>query len=288
MGETDFDAMRHHLPSGAPHSGGQGARQGLSKFASAQKYVAIPPPCLASVGQDRPMDRYQLHYAPDNASLIIRLALEELGQGYDTLLVDRSVSAQRGAEYTALNPAGRIPTLETPDGPISETAAILLWLSDRHRDRALLPAPDAPERGAALNWLFYMSNTVHADLILAFYPHRYVPEEALPAFCAATRTRLARAFGVLHDAARPRLGPWLCGPEPSALDLYLAAQLRWVRLYSRHVDSTLDLTDYPAFADMCARLDARPSVRALCNAEGMADAPFSHPTPPTPPEGSAI
>lgn len=67
--------------------------------------------------------RYRLHYAPDNASLIIRLALDELCQPYETVLVDRAQKAQLSDSYRALNPAGRIPTLETPQGPISETAA---------------------------------------------------------------------------------------------------------------------------------------------------------------------
>ena len=76
--------------------------------------------------------RYRLHYAPDNASLIIRLALEELGQAYETTLVNRQAQVQRSAAYRALNPNGLIPVLETPDGPMFETAAILLWLADRH------------------------------------------------------------------------------------------------------------------------------------------------------------
>ena len=53
-----------------------------------------------------------LHYAPDNASLIVRLALEEAGLPYRTVLVDRAANAQRSPAYMALNPAGRIP----PDG----------------------------------------------------------------------------------------------------------------------------------------------------------------------------
>ena len=39
--------------------------------------------------------RLRLHYAPDNASLCIRLALEELGLPYETVLVDRATQAQR-------------------------------------------------------------------------------------------------------------------------------------------------------------------------------------------------
>ncbi len=47
---------------------------------------------------------YRLHYAPpDNASLIVRLALEELGQPYQTVLVDRSVTAQASTAYLKIN-----------------------------------------------------------------------------------------------------------------------------------------------------------------------------------------
>ena len=40
---------------------------------------------------------YVLHYAPDNASLIVRLALEEMGLPYRTVLVDRARREQDGA-----------------------------------------------------------------------------------------------------------------------------------------------------------------------------------------------
>ncbi|BDY15502.1 hypothetical protein Sulfitobl28_14720 [Sulfitobacter pontiacus] len=78
------------------------------------------------------MTDYTLHYAPDNASLIIRLALEAQGVAYDTCLVDRAAQGQSAPAYRALNPHGLIPALQTPDGPLFETGAILLWLADRH------------------------------------------------------------------------------------------------------------------------------------------------------------
>ena len=59
---------------------------------------------------------YLLHFAPDNASLCIRLALEELRLPYQTALVDRDINAQRSPAYLALNPNGLIPVLETPHG----------------------------------------------------------------------------------------------------------------------------------------------------------------------------
>lgn len=227
---------------------------------------------------------YRLHYAPDNASLIIRLALEELGVPFDTLLVDRSAKAQRSPEYLALNPAGRIPTLETPEGPISETAAILLWLSERHG--ALTPAPGTPDRAPFLNWLLFVANTLHPDAIQMFYIHRYGPEAAWPEMREKMQGRIARHLATLEQLAATL--PGFCEETPSALDLYVAAILRWLALYPSVSRGWFTLTDYPTLQDMCARLETRPSVASLIAAEGMSARPFTAPQPPDPPEGSAL
>ena len=42
---------------------------------------------------------YRLFYAPDNASLIVRLTLEELQQPYETRLVDRAMNGQKHPDY---------------------------------------------------------------------------------------------------------------------------------------------------------------------------------------------
>lgn len=228
---------------------------------------------------------YVLHYAPDNASLIIRLALEELGVPYRTMLVDRRAKGQRSAAYLALNPAGRIPTLETPQGPISETGAILMVLAETHG--GLLPGAGMPQRGAVLNWLFFIANTLHPETIQSFYVHRYGPQDAWPAMRAALRERVLGHLAVLETEAVTRCGGWFCGDVPSALDLYVAAILRWLGLYGGAEPGTLDLAAYPAMMDMCARLETRPSCAALSAAEGMSAHPFTAPQAPTPLEGTA-
>ncbi len=113
---------------------------------------------------------YVLHYAPDNASLIVRLALEHRRIPYRTKLVDRAARGQDAPGYRALNPHGLIPVLETRQGPLFETGAILLWLADTHG--GLGPAPHAPDRGDFLKWLFYVSNTLHPALSMMFYPEK--------------------------------------------------------------------------------------------------------------------
>jgi glutathione S-transferase len=230
---------------------------------------------------------YVLHYAPDNASLVIRLALEVAGLPYQARLVDRARRAQDSPAFRALNPVGVIPVLETPQGPLSETAAILLWLADRHG--GLAPAPDAPGRGAFLKWLLFTSNTLHADLRLVFYPEAYVGDDS-PAQRALHQGTTARLRGHLalleaevgrgHDGFGARTGP-------SALDLYVAVILRWCALYARHGTAWFDPKATPGLLAMCERIETLPACQRAAAAEGLGPHPFSAPGPCQPPDGPA-
>ena len=229
----------------------------------------------------------RLHYAPDNASLCVRLALEELGLSYDAVLVDRRVRAQQAPAYLTLNPHGMIPVLETPEGPIFETAAILLWLSDRHRDRAaLMPAPGAPERGMTLAWLFWLSNTLHPALRMLFYGGEHIAPEMVFALHERTAQRTIAMLDRL-EAAAPGLGGWLGAAQPSALDCYLAPMLRWCALYPESGTGWFDLGRWPELRGALDRFETRASVEAAIRAEGLGSHPFTAPRPPQPPEGSA-
>jgi len=64
--------------------------------------------------------------APDNASLVLHLVLQEAGIPFETARVERGKGAQDGPEFRALNPGGKIPVLITPQAALSETAAFLL------------------------------------------------------------------------------------------------------------------------------------------------------------------
>jgi glutathione S-transferase len=224
-----------------------------------------------------------LHYAPDNASLIVRLVLEELGLPWRAVLVDRRAQAQKTPAYLALNPQGLIPVLETPHGPIWETGAILLWLAET--TGRMLPPPDHPARGAALGWLFFISNTLHADLRMQFYPARYSPEPE--GVRPLTTARLAGHFRLLDDLAG-KGQPWFGGAAPSVLDPYAAVVMRWAALYTAGGPRWFHAADYPALQALARRLEARPCTLAAARAEGLGPTPFSDPVLPDPPEGAAL
>lgn len=228
---------------------------------------------------------YILHYAPDNASLIIRLALEDLDLPFKTALVDRGRRQQDSASYRTVNPTGLIPALETPAGPLFETAAILLWLSETHG--TLAPPPGAPDRGAFLKWLFFTSNTLHADIRLHFYHDRYAGSpEGQPAFRAATEARILRHLALVEEMAATR--PTWCHPDrPSVLTWYLCCLIRWLALYPTDRHGWLDLASFPALHTLAAAHETLPAARRAALAEGLGDRVFTNPSYARPPEGSA-
>ena len=219
----------------------------------------------------------RLHYAPDNASLCVRLALETIGADYEVILVDRGRRAQRSSDYLRLNPNGLIPTLETPDGVMFETGAILLWLADRHAE-TLMPAPDAPARGEALTWLFWLSNTLHPSLRMMFYPDVYAEDEE-------GLRRVARPRINAHLLVLDQVWPTIQAHE--ALRCYTAPMLRWLGIYGGD-PSWFDLSQFANLETFAQAYEqTRPAVR-LAEAEGLGQTPFSNPSLPNPPEGSAL
>ncbi len=228
---------------------------------------------------------YILHYAPDNASLIVRLALEHRGLPYRTSLVDRAAQQQGSPTYRRLNPNGLIPVLETPQGAIFETGAILLWLADTHG--GLGPAPQDAARGDFLKWLFFLANTVHPAERMLFYPEKFIDSD----HAATLYSGIART---LHDSLTTLDGiaatapVWLGASEATILDFYLAALLRWPALYPAETNrSWYSLARYPALHRICEAVEALPATAALQKAEGLGKFPFTAPQYPSPPEGSA-
>jgi glutathione S-transferase len=225
---------------------------------------------------------YTLHYAPDNASLIVRLVLDGAGIPYRAALVDRKARQQDSPAYRRLNPAGLVPTLETSHGPISETGAILLWLADTHH---LAPASDQADRTLFLKWLFFLSNTAHADLRMIFYPHQYAPADRFAAHHEIIAGRMLRHFALLDQAARehPRLFA-----AASPLGVYAVTLTRWSALYPVDARRWFDLAAFPALHALAQAQESRVETPVIARAEGLGAHPFTRPEQPTPPEGSVL
>ncbi len=228
----------------------------------------------------------RLHWSPDSANIVVRIALCELGLAFEAVRVDRAKAGHKAPGYLRLNPQGLIPVLEDGGIVLFETGAILLHLADR-TGRLGPEGPDARDpqaRAAFLKWLFYLSNTVHADLRAAFYSQRYVSDPAaIPALRAGLGGRMRGHFALLDGEVASR--DWLTGSTPTLIDFYLAVCVRWSRLYPTGAPLLGAADVPPRLGALLRACEARPAVRAAFAAEFVAGRPLTDPAPPHLPAG---
>lgn len=205
---------------------------------------------------------YTLYYSPGTASMVVHLALLEIGADYRLEQVDFDKGEQRSAEYLALNPGGKVPTLLIDGRPVHESAALLTILAERHPEAKLIPAIGTPARDAWLQWTIFLSNSLMSTYRLWFYPHELGVEEHTPAIRAALQRKIESVWDQL-DAHLAAHGPYLLGADFSGVDLMLTMLMRWSRNMPRPV------TEWPALKKLADLVRARPSWKRLYELEGL-------------------
>lgn len=201
---------------------------------------------------------YTLYYSPGTASMVVHLALLEAGVPYRLERVD--FEQPRDPAYLALNPQGQVPTLVFEGRALTESAAIVLWLAERHPQAGLGPLPGDPARGEFLQWVVALSNSLMSSYRLWFYPPDLGHAEHPPELRAALQARIESVFA-RADAHLAAGGPYLLGAQCSGADLLLTMLMRW----SRNMPRTA--LAWPALARLAALVRARPSWQRLYELE---------------------
>ena len=198
----------------------------------------------------------KLFYAPGACSLSPHIVLRELDLPFALEAVDlKTKRTQSGADFTAINPKGYVPALQLEDGEVlTEGAAIVQYLADKHAPGTLAPIAGTVER-ARLNGHL---NFISAELHKAFGP-LFNPALAPEAREAAV-ANIGRKLDVVEKAlADGRL--YLTGPNFSVADAYLFVVLSWAP------NLGVDLAGWPRLGEFSRRVVARPAVQAAMAAE---------------------
>ncbi len=82
-------------------------------------------------------------YWRSGAAYRVRIALNLKGLDYKAIGHDLRVGAQKAEDYLTLSPQGLIPALQTGDGVIIQSMAIIEWLDETWAEPKLLPADPA-------------------------------------------------------------------------------------------------------------------------------------------------
>ena len=197
---------------------------------------------------------YKLYWAKSMGSMVAEVLFTEIGVEYEKVPIDMEKEENRSPEFLAINPLGQIPTLVLPDGTVmTESAAMVLQITDRHPEAKLAPPAGSPEGARFQRWLLFMATTIYPAEQRLFYADRITTDaSAVAGIEACARTDMDSYFAILNDALDP--GPYLLGESFSAVDVYLWMFVKW------HPDTAKLFADNPRIARLVELVEARPSV----------------------------
>ena len=183
---------------------------------------------------------------PMSRGRIVRWMLEEVGQPYQTVLLDYATT-MKGPEYLAINPMGKVPALKHGDAVVTECAAICAYLADAFPEAGLAPAPGDKLRAPYFRWMFFAAGPVEAAVTnkaLGFQ----LPEEKQ---ATAGYGSLEAVTDALERAVSQ--GDFILGDRFSAADVYLGSHIGWGMQFGT-------IEKRPIFGAYAARIFARDAA----------------------------
>ena len=207
---------------------------------------------------------YSLYYSPGTASFVVHWLLRDLGLPHELIPVDLAAGEHKQAAYLKINPNGVVPTLLIDGEPMSEAAALVLHLADRHPEAGLAPAVGSRERGAYYQWLLFLANTLQPAFRFWFYAQEAAGEAHTEAAKAKAREKIEAAWQRIDDQLAAK-GPFLLGERLSAADFHLTMLMRWSRNMPKPA------TEWPHLAALATSMKARPSFAEVYAREGLTE-----------------
>jgi glutathione S-transferase/GST-like protein len=197
---------------------------------------------------------YKLYWAQGSGAMAPQALFEEIGVEYEKIIIDFEKEEHKSDEFLAVNPMGQIPALVLPDGTLmTETAAMLVQIVDRHPEAKLAPPAGSAERARFLRWLFFLASNVYPTNLRFYYADRYSTDPSAAEGIKATAAKdLNEQFGILEDALDP--GPYLLGATFSAVDILLWMLIQW------HPEPAQLFERAPRVKQVTELVQARPAV----------------------------
>ncbi|MBC3862793.1 glutathione S-transferase family protein [Undibacterium jejuense] len=209
---------------------------------------------------------YTLYYCPSTASMVVHLALLEIGAEHELKLVDFETRQQKDAAYLALNPNGVVPTLVIDGKAYIESAALLMMLAERHPEAGLVPAAGSTEHDLWRQWLVYLSNDLQSTFRFWFYPGDLGYTEHPEPVRLALQHKIETIWSHLETHLNKN-GPYLLGEQFSAADLFLTMLMRWSRNMPKPA------TEWPALNELTHLVTSRPSWKKMHAIEALSTWP---------------
>lgn len=181
---------------------------------------------------------FTLYARPGSGSAAVEAVLAACDVAYQ--LVDIPRSGKGFEDYLAVNPRGEVPSLRLPDHSLmTESAAMVIYLSDSFPAAGLAPAMNSHLRAQYLRWILYFASSVYMANLRFYYPARHSVEVgAADGIKAKAIADLNRDFTIFANGLGQ--GPYVLGEVFSAADIYAAMLVSWApdmkALFAKHTN----------------------------------------------------
>jgi glutathione S-transferase len=184
---------------------------------------------------------------PMSRGRIVRWMLEEVGQPYQTQILDYATTL-KGPEYLAINPMGKVPAIKHGDVVVTEGAAICAYLADAFPQAGLAPPVGDRRRGTYYRWLFFGAGPVEQATSVRSLGVDIKPEQ-----------KRMMGFGDMTDTLNAMEGAiagrqFILGDQFSAADVYFGSQINWGLQFG-------SIEKRAAFVSYSERLQSRPAYK---------------------------
>src|SRR5438093_13519690 len=194
----------------------------------------------------------KLHHHPlSTYSRRVRMALIEKGLEAELIELDMARGAHREPGYLALNPYGRVPTLEDDGLVLYESTAIPEYLGATHPTPPLVPA-DARGRALVAMHMKLCDIQLARQTGIIIFPKRFLPRERWDeAAMAQAKKEIEKHLAIVEQQLAGR--EWIVGERYSLVEACYAPFVEFFSL--------MEITPPPAVAAWTARMLGRPSAR---------------------------
>lgn len=196
----------------------------------------------------------KFYFAPGTCALASMIAFEEAGAQYEPVRMSFATADQKKPEYLAINPKGRVPSLVTDRGVLTETPALLAFIAQSYPAAALAPIGDPFAFARAQEFNSYLCSTVHVSHAHRMRGTRWVDDPAaIKEMQRKVPQTVFEGFSLIEEGMLA--GPWVLGDGFSICDAYLFTLAQWLEA------DGVDPSRLPRVADHRRRVAERPAVR---------------------------
>lgn len=168
----------------------------------------------------------KLYGLPRSRSTRVVWMLEELGLDYLFEKIDLMQGGGQTEAYLKIHADGKVPAIDDDGFVLTESAAIVTYLGDKHPDSKLVPSPRTQERAQYDEWCFFVLTELEQPL-WTVGKHTFVfPEDKrVPEILDIAYWEFKKACKVLEKNLSGK--EFAMGDEFSAVDILVTHTLRW-------------------------------------------------------------